>query len=31
MFTRADTPLTQFAGAMAKAVTAAARALARSA
>jgi LysR family transcriptional regulator of abg operon len=31
MFTRADTPLTQLAGAMAKAVTAAARALARSA
>jgi DNA-binding transcriptional LysR family regulator len=31
MFTRADTPLTQLAGAMAKALTAAARALARSA
>jgi LysR family transcriptional regulator, regulator of abg operon len=31
MFTRADTPLTQLAGAMAKAATAAARALARSA
>ncbi len=29
MFTRTDTPLTQVAGAMAKAVTAAARALAR--
>ena len=31
MFTRADTPLTQLAGAMAETVTAAARALARSA
>ena len=31
MFTRADTPLTQVAGAMAKAITAAARSLAKSA